>query len=66
MVLVTENKLLPTLDWLQLDLLRVRPLFASDKAETPFFIQLYGALYVKRPEWCALVKNIQYRGGLKY
>ena len=66
LVLVTENKLLPTLDWLQLDLLRVRPLFASNRAETPFFIQLYGALYVERPEWCALVKNIQYRGGLKY
>ena len=66
LVVLTEHKLQPILNWLQFMPLRVRPLYESNKAERPFFVQLFGALDIKAPEWCALVKNIQYRGGLKY
>ena len=66
LVLLTSNKLQPMLNWLQFCPLRVRPLFESNKAEKPFFVQLQGALDIKAPEWCALVKNIQYKDGLKY
>ena len=66
LVVLTENKLQPMLNWLQFCPLRIRPLFESNKAEKPFFVQLQGALDIKAPEWCAIVKNIQYQGGLKY
>ena len=66
LVVLTEHKLQPILNWLQFMPLRVRPLYESNKAEKPFFVQLFGALDIKAPEWCALVKNIQYKGGLVY
>jgi hypothetical protein len=39
------------------------PMYPTNQAVTPFLIVLYGALQVNAPEHCALVKNIQYRGG---
>jgi len=66
MVLVTDHKIQPMLAWLQLCPISIRPLSPFDRAETPFLVQFFGALDVKAPHWCALVKNIQYRGGLKY
>jgi len=66
LVVLTEHKIQPIFNWLQLMPLRVRPLYESNKAEKPFLIQLFGALDVKAPEWCAFVKNIQYKGGLVY
>lgn len=66
MVLITERNLDTVIQWCQLCALRVRPLYESNRAEMPFFIQLFGALDVKAPQWCAVVKNIQYKGGLTY
>jgi hypothetical protein len=40
------------------------PLYPVDAAITPFLVILYGALEVSAPEWCALVENIAYSGGL--
>ena len=66
MIFITEKKIQSVVEWLQLTPLRVRPLSEYNRAETPFFIQLYGSIDVKAPEWCAVVKNIQYKGGLEY
>jgi len=66
LVVLTEHKLQPMLNMLQLMPLRVRPLYENDRAEKPFLIQLFATLDIKAPEWCALVKNIQYKGGLVY
>jgi len=66
MVLITERNLDTVIQWCQLCALRVRPLYESNRAQMPFFIQLFGALDVKAPQWCAVVKNIQYKGGLTY
>lgn len=66
MLFLTEKKLQTVVEWFQLIPLRLRPLYESNKAETPFFIQLFGAVEAKVPSWCALVKNIAYRGGFKY
>ena len=40
------------------------PLFPTDAAITPFLVILFGALEVSAPEFCALVDNIAYDGGL--
>lgn len=66
MIFITEKKIQTVVEWLQLLPLRIRPLSEYNRAETPFFVQLYGSLDVKAPEWCAIVKNIQYQGGLEY
>ena len=66
MVLITERNIETVVQWCQLCPMRVRPLYESNRAEMPFFVQLFGALDVKAPQWCAVVKNIQYKGGLVY
>jgi hypothetical protein len=66
MIFLTEKKLQTTMEFYQLCPLRLRPLFESNKAEKPFFIQLFGALDLKVPEWCGIVKNIAYDGGFDY
>jgi hypothetical protein len=64
MLFLTEKKLQAVLEFDQLIPLRLRPLYESNKAETPFFIQLFGAADTKVPEWCGISKNIGYKGGL--
>jgi hypothetical protein len=64
MLFLTEKKLQTIVEFDQLVPLRLRPLYESNKAETPFFIQLFGAADTKVPEWCGIVKNIAYKGGL--
>lgn len=66
MIFITEKKIQPIVEWLQLKPLKIRPLNESNRAETPFLVQLHGYIDVKAPEWCAVVKNIQYKGGLEY
>ena len=64
MLYLTEKKLQTVVEFAQLSPLRLRPLYESNKAETPFFMQLWGAADLKVPEWCGLAKNIAYQGGL--
>jgi hypothetical protein len=64
MLFLTEKKLQTILEFDQLIPLRLRPLYESNRAETPFFIQLFGAADTKIPEWCGISKNIGYKGGL--
>jgi hypothetical protein len=66
MIFLTEKKLQTIMEFYQLCPLRLRPLFESNKAEKPFFVQLFGALDLKVPEWCGIVKNIAYDGGFEY
>ena len=53
----------PTMQFDQLLPVQSIPMYPTNQAVTPFLIVLYGALQVNAPEHCALVKNIQYRGG---
>lgn len=64
MLLITDNSLIPNVEFLQLLPLRYRPLYESNTAEKPFFIQLFGSVGVKVPEYCAVIDNIAYKGGL--
>ena len=64
MLLITDNSLIPNVEFLQLLPLRYRPLYESNTAEKPFFIQLFGSIGVKVPEYCAVIENIAYKGGL--
>lgn len=64
MLLITDNTLIPNVEFLQLLPLRYRPLYESNTAEKPFFIQLFGSVAVKVPEYCAVIDNIAYKGGL--
>jgi hypothetical protein len=66
MIFLTEKKLQVIMEFYQLCPLRLRPLFESNRAEKPFFVQLFGALDLKVPEWCGIVKNIAYDGGFDY
>jgi hypothetical protein len=64
MIFITENKIQPIVEFGQLLPLQVYNLFPASRAETPFIVQLYGTLMVKAPEWCGMIKNIGYSGGL--
>jgi hypothetical protein len=66
MLFLTEKKLQTVMEFYQLCPLRLRPLFESNKAEKPFFVQLFGAIDLKVPEWCGIVKNVAYDGGFEY
>jgi hypothetical protein len=66
LVMITERKIQPVLEFGQLLPLQLYPLFPGTRAETPFIVQLYGALINRAPEWCGLIKNIGYSGGFSY
>ncbi|MCL2174467.1 MAG: hypothetical protein FWB73_00330 [Treponema sp.] len=66
MLFLTEQRITPVYTFGQLLPLCTYPLYPTDRAETPFLILLYASLEVRAPEFCALVKNLQYQGGLKY
>ncbi|MDR2484893.1 MAG: hypothetical protein LBD55_05820 [Treponema sp.] len=63
---LTEKRLQTILEFYQLIPLHYRPLYENKTAEKPFLIQLFGAADLKVPTFCAVTKNIQYRGGLVY
>jgi hypothetical protein len=64
LIMITENKIQPIVEFGQLLPLQKYTLYSSTRAETPFLIQLYGALLVRAPQWCGMIKNIGYAGGL--
>lgn len=64
MLFLTENKITPVYRFGQLLPVSTYPLYPTDAAITPFLVILYGALEVSAPEFCALVDNISYDGGL--
>ncbi|GHU22235.1 hypothetical protein FACS1894172_15550 [Spirochaetia bacterium] len=66
LIFITERKVQPILQFGQLLPLQLYPLYPGNRAETPFIVQLYGALINKAPEWCGLIKNIGYSGGFAY
>jgi hypothetical protein len=66
MLFLTEKNLQTVVEFYQLMPLRMRPLFESNRAEKPFFIQLFGAPDLKVPKWCGIAKNISYKGGFNY
>jgi hypothetical protein len=64
MLFVTENRITPVYRFGQLLPASTYPLYPTDQAVTPFLVILFGALEVSAPEFCALVDNVAYQGGL--
>jgi hypothetical protein len=66
MLFLTEKKLQTVAEFFQFLPLRLYPMYPTNRLVTPFIMALWGAPALKVPEWCGLVKNIQYKGGLVY
>jgi hypothetical protein len=66
MIFLTEKKLQSVVEFYQLLPLRVYRMNPVNKLVTPFIIALWGAIDLKVPEYCGIIKNIQYNGGLNY
>jgi hypothetical protein len=64
MLFLTETRITPVYTFSQLLPLSTFPLYPTAKAETPFLILLFASLEVRAPEFCGLVKNLHYQGGL--
>jgi hypothetical protein len=64
MLLLTENKLQSVIDFYQLLPLRLYNLPPTRRLTRPMVIALWGALDLKVPEWCGIIKNVSYQGGL--
>jgi hypothetical protein len=64
MLFLTENRITPVYSLGQLLPVTTYPLYPHDAAVTPFPIILFCALEAHAPEFCALVDNISYQGGL--
>jgi hypothetical protein len=64
MLFLTETRVTPVFTFGQLLPLSTFPLYPFNKAETPFLILLFASLEVRAPEFCGLVKNLHYAGGL--
>ena len=63
MLFLTEHKLRPVYELGQLLPISTYPLYPTVAAERPFLVIFYAALELNAPEWCAIVDNIQYKGG---
>jgi hypothetical protein len=63
-VFLTEQRLQPVLELFQLIPLRFRPLYESNFAGKPFFIQFFCVPDLKVPQFSGIVTNIAYSGGL--
>jgi len=63
MLFLTDFKLSPTYELGQLLPVSTYPLYPTVAAEKPFLVIIYAALEMLKPEWCALVNNIKYKGG---
>jgi hypothetical protein len=67
MLFITEKKLQTIVEFYQLlPLRKYRMPPPSTRLVTPFIIALWGTPALKIPEWCGIVKNIQYAGGQVY
>jgi hypothetical protein len=66
MLFITEKKLQTVMEFFQFLPLRLYPTPAPGRIVTAFIMALWGAPALKVPEWCGVVKNIQYQGGLVY
>jgi hypothetical protein len=64
MLFLTETRIQPVFTFGQLLPLSTYPLYPTAKAETPFLILLYASLEVRATEFCGLVENLHYQGGL--
>lgn len=64
--LLSEGRIEPILALSQLMPVSTIPLYPTASAETPFLVAFFGALENRAPEFCSLIKNIQYSGGLTY
>jgi hypothetical protein len=63
MLFLTEQKIRPVYELGQLLPISTYPLYPTEAAERPFLVISYAALEVNATEWCAIVDNIQYKGG---
>jgi hypothetical protein len=67
MLFITEKKLQTVAEFFQLlPLRKYRMPPPSNRLVTPFIMALWGTPALKVPEWCGVVKNIQYAGGITY
>jgi hypothetical protein len=66
MLFLTEKKIQTVAEFFQFSPLRLFPMYPTDRLVTPFIMVLWGTPALKVPEWCGVVKNIQYKGGLTY
>ena len=64
MLFLTENRITPVYRFGQLLPVSTYPLYPTDAAVTPFLVILFGTPEVSAPEFCALVENVSYKGGL--
>jgi hypothetical protein len=64
MIFLTEARITPVFTFGQLLPLNTYPLYPTVSAETPFLILLYASLEVRAPEFCGIVENLAYSGGL--
>jgi hypothetical protein len=64
MLFLTETKIRPVYELGQLLPISTYPLYPTEVAETPFLVVVFAALEVNAPEFCAIVDNIKYNGGL--
>jgi hypothetical protein len=67
MLFITEKKLQAVVEFLQLlPLRKYRMPPPSRRLVTPFILALWGTPVIRAPEWCGVVKNIQYARGITY
>lgn len=64
MLFLPKKRLQPVYTFSQLLPVCTFPLAATNKAETPFLVMMFGALEVRAAKHMGLVKNIAYTGGL--
>jgi hypothetical protein len=64
MIFLPKKRFQPVYTFAQLLPVCTFPLSPVNKAETPFLVMMFGALEVRAPKQCGLVKNIAYTGGL--
>ena len=66
MLFLTEKKLQTISEFFQFSPLRLFPMYPTDRLVTPFIMVIWGTPALKVPEWCGVITNIQYAGGLTY
>jgi hypothetical protein len=64
LIVITEKKLQTVAEFYQLNPMRLFRMNPVNRLVSPFILALWGVLDLKNPEWCALIKNIGYKGGL--
>ena len=64
MLFLTAKRIQPVYTFAQLMPVCTYPLAPVNAAETPFLVMMFGGLEVHAPKFCALVKDISYKGGL--